>query len=1479
MAEWWESLIQGVQNTLPTMEPFKQYAPQPPAFQPPDQSAGGDDDKKVLAGLRLTNNQTGKSRIVDYKNYDKIRADIGDNPQYGLSTVPLYVIENSDGVHRVIPQEAMPEFEKLGWRAISNKEFHQRQYTSGFEKAMRTNPAAAVRDSMEASLPPEVGQYRRFVDQNLPQVEKLDQSLGGLGGEAIAAAHTFANDITGGGLDALRYDMPPTFHEWLDKARRTPAVFGAHRLDNPYDPARGGRFEDLARAYGTDDPKKLYNAIYGSDEEIAKARANVYAKMWRDNELARRNRIGAIAGHAGAFGAEMGTAPAKALAEGAGELTARKLAQWGAKSLDEQLPGGLARITTEGLPKSAILKARLGAEVPGLVGTAAAAGGVQAANEVLAPRLSDHPLGFASFWDNPISHVLMASAMGALPLHLLPIPVIGNKKLLVESETPGPLGEPRTVSLKERWGEINAREAKIRDAFKNHWEDIKQANPELADKMDEFSTLKANIQKIKDQLTPEEKKLLGDLGSGTDFWSQARARGKARKSAALTRDELGQSADLQAQLHDTLRMGMPRNMGELDPYASMGTDAEFADWDPLQSVAHMSKAREGLVKKLEETADPEKRARLLGQIKDHDSLRNNAINRGHNIKQGRAGDLRTVEFTPRKDNDSFDFTDNQIHRAVHFAENSPKEASSVEGVKGSLETLRMPMPPQVVEAANNLYGFYRDWINRLYKGKGAIQAEGAKTGMSGNLDKLVDDYFWDRAQDIIHGRPIGGPKKSVTAGSAPVESAEAMAKTGNPRRPTRAVDEDGNPRAAAEGPQPVIRMTQLRGRSPEEFKAAIDEANAILKEEQASIRRQRMTEERDRLIAENKKLAAEQAAEEAKAAPPTPKKGRKGKKSRAQERAQAERQRMLAERDRLIAENERLRTRQYVKAGGGPKAAAEPAPSPEPGTVDTAAMPMPDRAEFLRKGLPSDIFVWKKIVSAYHDQVLHAANRVMAFAEPFMQKIDDAYGHIGTNRPLSTEDLLAKMEESARGLRETGSLAAADYVEKLANTGRNLVDAIRSVPRSDPASILKADAMQRRLIALHQEIAPDVRQAAQNWIKDTSSPGPPSAEFPGGFPTDVPSTKPQHWPGTGLSYEGPRRRDGRLAGDLLASHGGRMIRHLGRMATSELGGQLSSAIFGPVSKLISVGNPILGLLSKMRIRNEGRATFGGVFDKIFSAKTAEDWAQATQARVRKAVGALRMSPEQVSRASAARAAGTRSTMARAVGLAFLNEGDHKIKGSDREGLVEAVTKKIHLIDLAAANPDQIEQAVWQKTGPIRAIDPALGERAVDMVKKTIDFLRSKMPHDPKAGIFGPRQTMWRPSDQDATKAARYIIAAANPVDTLLQEIHDGNVNAETVETMEALQPGTLSFIQQSIMEALDKFPQLDYSKRLSISKALGIPLEPMDDPEVSYGLSQYLGHALAAEQQRKAPDTGGYSVSRRQVGGLATPTPAQRLRG
>jgi hypothetical protein len=177
-----------------------------------------------------------------------------------------------------------------------------------------------------------------------------------------------------------------------------------------------------------------------------------------------------------------------------------------------------------------------------------------------------------------------------------------------------------------------------------------------------------------------------------------------------------------------------------------------------------------------------------------------------------------------------------------------------------------------------------------------------------------------------------------------------------------------------------------------------------------------------------------------------------------------------------------------------------------------------------------------------------------------------------------------------------------------------------------------------------------------------------------------------------------------------------------------------------------------------------------------------------------------------------------------------------------------------LLSQVAAGPDgrptmtpAARRELHGRLAGVAAVSPGLADKLESVAARRIEFLASRLPKRPDAGLaVGPDR--WQPSSMDVARFARYVAAVEDPAG-VVERLGDGTLTPEDAEALREVYPETFAAVQAQLLDTLPTLREsLPYERRVSLSILLGVPVDPAMQP----GVLRILQGNYAAE-----PGTGG----------------------
>lgn len=180
------------------------------------------------------------------------------------------------------------------------------------------------------------------------------------------------------------------------------------------------------------------------------------------------------------------------------------------------------------------------------------------------------------------------------------------------------------------------------------------------------------------------------------------------------------------------------------------------------------------------------------------------------------------------------------------------------------------------------------------------------------------------------------------------------------------------------------------------------------------------------------------------------------------------------------------------------------------------------------------------------------------------------------------------------------------------------------------------------------------------------------------------------------------------------------------------------------------------------------------------------------------------------------------------------------RSSGVKGRYEAYEKTLDELTKVSVDQESIQERLDESTRQFRDAAPRLAQQIQSKSVKASQFLLSKAPKDPsRKSVFGSK---WKPSRSELAKFERYVAAAYNPKGSL-QDLKNGLLTSEAVETLLQLYPKTYEQIILQLTENMDKLQGLPYKKRVQLSVLFDVPLDPTLEPSFVLAMQKSQTHA------------------------------------
>ena len=191
------------------------------------------------------------------------------------------------------------------------------------------------------------------------------------------------------------------------------------------------------------------------------------------------------------------------------------------------------------------------------------------------------------------------------------------------------------------------------------------------------------------------------------------------------------------------------------------------------------------------------------------------------------------------------------------------------------------------------------------------------------------------------------------------------------------------------------------------------------------------------------------------------------------------------------------------------------------------------------------------------------------------------------------------------------------------------------------------------------------------------------------------------------------------------------------------------------------------------------------------------------------------------------------------------------KGASKEDKIEYLTIKL---DEYGEKTDMLEQRTIAGVSGYEKDFPETTKGVIDRNIKLVELLKSKIPRNPRSNSMNLQNQFnkrpWKPSHTEIRTFEKYLSAAVSPM-TVFEDIGNGRVSREQLETLEVLYPEMTKYLMGSVINAVSSSDKpVPYANRLKLSLVLGMPLDSSLEPANIRALQ------LLGTPQEKVPDTG-----------------------
>jgi hypothetical protein len=177
---------------------------------------------------------------------------------------------------------------------------------------------------------------------------------------------------------------------------------------------------------------------------------------------------------------------------------------------------------------------------------------------------------------------------------------------------------------------------------------------------------------------------------------------------------------------------------------------------------------------------------------------------------------------------------------------------------------------------------------------------------------------------------------------------------------------------------------------------------------------------------------------------------------------------------------------------------------------------------------------------------------------------------------------------------------------------------------------------------------------------------------------------------------------------------------------------------------------------------------------------------------------------------------------------------------------------------------------------LNQVAPETAAELAAKVTNGIEFLREKLPVDPKEGLYyNPAFSKWKPSKLQLAKFERYASAVEDPM-SVIESFGKGVVDREGIETLQVVYPELYSQLQTSVIDRITSMKEpLSYQKRLELKSVLGINLDPaLQSDKINMLQNTFVAQEMAKQQQPQGQIAPNAPRGKLSVNNLATETEA-----
>lgn len=138
------------------------------------------------------------------------------------------------------------------------------------------------------------------------------------------------------------------------------------------------------------------------------------------------------------------------------------------------------------------------------------------------------------------------------------------------------------------------------------------------------------------------------------------------------------------------------------------------------------------------------------------------------------------------------------------------------------------------------------------------------------------------------------------------------------------------------------------------------------------------------------------------------------------------------------------------------------------------------------------------------------------------------------------------------------------------------------------------------------------------------------------------------------------------------------------------------------------------------------------------------------------------------------------------------------------------------------------------------------DRLFDLRMKQMNYLYDAMPKQP-GGVYLVNNS-WKPSPQSLQKFERIYRTVTEPM-TIFTDVSRGTATREQVKALQTLYPRLHGDLVASVMEALEKTPNVPHAVQIKLGSLLGAPVSFSQTPAFAMALQK-----IAGEGQQQQSD-------------------------